>query len=204
MFKDKIGPLFLVVGVACYVGSCGSNDKTGGGPSGSGGVSATGGSGGVSATGGKGGASATGGGGASATGGTTATGGASAAGGTAGTTLTLAQACKKNCAIASGLATCSTTTDVCEQSCLTTFINTSNVNPDLGRQYTAMMVCVATNPKFASPADFVCAKPDRALNKWSPGPDSDCEQLICDWNCMDGTTGNMDPFVDIRCSCSSV
>jgi hypothetical protein len=93
---------------------------------------------------------------------------------------------------------------VCVQSCLTTLDNTSAVNPALGRQYTAMMICVANNPKFATSAGFVCAKPDRALNKWSPGPDSDCEQLICDWNCNDGTPGNFDPFVDIRCSCSSV
>ena len=133
------------------------------------------------------------------------TGGASAAGGTTGTSpMTLAQACAKNCALASGLATCSTTTTVCEQSCMATFDNTSAVNADLGRQYTDMMICVATNPKFASSADFVCAKPNYPLNKWSPGPDSDCEQLICNWNCDDATLGNMDPWVDIRCACSSV
>jgi hypothetical protein len=192
MLKNKVGTLVLVLGVASFVGSCSSNDKTGA----------------ISATGG-------GGGGALATGGTSATGGASATGGSAGgasgtggaggtSTMTLAQACAKNCALASGLATCSTTTTVCEQSCLTTFDNTFKVNPDLGRQYTEMMICVATDPKFATSAGFVCAKPDRALNKWSPGPDSTCEQLICDWHCTDGTTGNFDPFVDIRCACSSV
>jgi hypothetical protein len=42
------------------------------------------------------------------------------------------------------------------------------------------------------------------LNKWSPGPDSDCEQIICLWNCNDGTLGNFDPWIDIRCACSSV
>jgi hypothetical protein len=118
--------------------------------------------------------------------------------------MTLAEACTKNCALASGLPTCSTTTTECEQNCMTTYDNTSAVNPDLGRMYTEMMVCVATNPKFASSADFVCAKPNYPLNKWSPGPDSDCEQLICDWNCNDVTYGNMDPWVDIRCSCSTV
>jgi hypothetical protein len=94
--------------------------------------------------------------------------------------------------------------DVCVQSCLKTFDNTSAINATLGRQYTQMMVCVATSSKFTTSADFVCAKPDRALNKWSPGPDSDCEQIICLWNCGDGTTGNFDPFIDIRCACSSV
>ena len=138
-----------------------------------------------------------------ATGGTTTAGSASATGGTRATSpMTLAQACARNCALASGLATCSTTTTVCEQSCMTTFDNTAAVSPDLGRQYTVMMVCVATSSQFASSADFVCAKPNSPLNKWSPGPYSDCEQLICDWNCNDGTHGNMDPWVDIRCYCS--
>ena len=82
--------------------------------------------------------------------------------------------------------------------------NTAAINAVLGTKYTNMMICIATNSKFSSADAFVCAKPDRALNKWSPGPDSDCESLICDWNCSDGTTGNFDPFIDIRCSCSSV
>ena len=133
------------------------------------------------------------------------TGGAPGADGAAGMPITtLAEACAKNCSVASGLQGCSTTEAVCEQSCLKTFDNTSAINPDLGRQYTAMMICVANDPTFDSPNGFVCAKPDRALNKWSPGPGSTCEQLICDWNCNDGTTGNFDPFVDIRCMCSSV
>lgn len=90
---------------------------------------------------------------------------------------------------------------------MTTYDNTSAVQSDLGRQYTAMMVCVAQN--FTSAADFVCAKPNSPLNLWSPAgtdvvTDSPCEQLICDWNCNDATHGNMDPWVDIRCSCSSV
>ncbi|MES1188181.1 MAG: hypothetical protein ABUL60_30470 [Myxococcales bacterium] len=223
MLKNKVGPLVLLLGLASCVCACSGNDKA----AGTGGASATAGASPSS------GGSATDGGGASATGGTTVAGGASAAGspattggtsstggdsgmggtggmstggtsGTGGSTLTLAEACQKNCTLAAGLDTCSTTAEVCVQSCLTTFDNTSKVNADLGRQYTEMMVCVATNPKFATPADFVCAKPERALNKWSAGPDSDCEQLICDWNCTDGTTGNIDPFVDIRCACSSV
>jgi hypothetical protein len=91
---------------------------------------------------------------------------------------------------------------VCEQSCMTTFDNTSAVNLDLGRMYTDMMICVATN--FTSSDQFVCAKPDRPLNKWSPGPGTTCEDLICNWNCDDGTLGNFDPWVDIRCACSSI
>jgi hypothetical protein len=99
-------------------------------------------------------------------------------------------------------------------------------NHSLGKLYTEMMVCVATHTMnipavyesqisthgsntFTTSADFVCSKPASgasvpALNKWSPGAMSDCEQIICDWNCMDGTPGNRDAFVDIRCSCSSV
>jgi hypothetical protein len=186
--------------------SAGGTTKVGGTTS-AGGIAGTGGAvetGGTSAGAGGsnvGGAPATG--GLATTGGAIATGGASAAGGAGGTSaMTLAQACAKNCALASGLADCSTTTTVCEQSCMTTFDNTAAVSPDLGRQYTVMMVCVATSSQFASSADFVCAKPNSPLNKWSPGPYSDCEQLICDWNCNDGTHGNMDPWVDIRCYCS--
>jgi hypothetical protein len=84
-----------------------------------------------------------------------------------------------------------------------------------------MMICIATSPRFASAADFVCAKPDRALNKWSPGPYSsdcvnhgpgpkpatscaDCDELICQWSCSDGTLGNVDPLVVIRCSCGLI
>lgn len=217
MMKNRVGPLVLVLGVACCVWSCGSSDsKTAGATGGT-----TGTTGGASATGGKagGGALATGGtsatGGASAAGGSPTTGGAissggvPAAGGATGTsTMTLAEACTKNCALASGLDTCSTTTDVCVQSCMTTYDNTYAVNPDLGRQYTLMMICVATDPFFATSAGFTCAKPDRALNKWSPVVDlpthTPCNELICDWNCTDGTLGNMDPWVDIHCSCSSV
>jgi hypothetical protein len=136
-------------------------------------------------------------------GGAISTGGVPAAGGATGTSaMTLAEACTRNCALASGLATCSTTPTVCMQSCMTTFTNTSAVNPDLGRQYTNMMICIATN--FTSSNQFVCAKPNRPLNKWSPGPGSDCEQIICDWNCSDGTLGNFDPWVDIRCQCAVV
>lgn len=175
---------------------------TAGGASTTGGTSATAGS--ASATAGIG---ATGGapaaGGLATTGGAISTGGAPATGGATGTSaMTLAEACTNNCALASGLATCSTTTTVCEQSCISTYDNTSAVNPDLGRMYTAMMVCIAT--KFTSSADFICAKPNSAMNKWSPGPDSDCEQLICDWNCDDAVRGDMDPWVDIRCYCTSV
>lgn len=200
MLKNKIGSLVLVMGVATYLSSCSSSSSPGTPAAGTGG-SRTGGGGTTGATGG---ASATGGGGVSTGTGGATSGGGSGAGGTTGTITTLAAACTKNCSLASGLATCSTTMAVCEQSCLTTFDNTSKINPDLGRQYTLMMLCVANNPMFSSPAAFVCAKPDRALNKWSPGPDTDCEQAICDWNCADGTTGNFDPFVDIRCACSSV
>jgi hypothetical protein len=166
------------------------------------------GSGGSSGAGGSSQAGAGGAGGSATTGGAIASGGVPAAGGGTGTSaMTLAQACAKNCAIASALPTCSTTTDVCVQSCLTTLDNTTKVNPDLGRQYTIMMVCVATDPFFATSAGFTCANPDRALNKWSPVvnyPDSPCSQLICDWNCADVTPGNFDPWVNIQCSCSSV
>ena len=85
---------------------------------------------------------------------------------------------------------------------MTTYNNTYAINPDLGRQYTEMMVCLATN--VTSAYDYVCAKPYRALNKWSPGPYTTCEGLICDWNCADGTLGNFDPWVDIRCCCACV
>jgi hypothetical protein len=140
------------------------------------------------------------------TGGTGGTGGAGGATGTPVTTL--AEACTKNCALAYALDTCSTTIDVCQQSCLTTYDNTYAVNPDLGRMYTEMMLCVANDPGFATSAGFTCAKPERALNKWSPVVDanleSPCKQQICDWNCDDGTLGNFDPWVDIPCHCSSV
>ena len=216
MLKNSVGSLVLVLGVASCVWSCGSGATT---------ASATGGTttaGGASATGGKsamaGGALATGGisatGGASAAGGSATTGGAistggSAAGGATGTSaMTLAQACATNCALASGLADCPTTTTVCEQSCMTTYTNTSAVNPDLGRMYTEMMVCVATDPYFATSASFVCAKPNSPLNLWSPvidpSTDSPCKQKICDWNCDDATHGDMDPWVDLLCACSSV
>jgi hypothetical protein len=221
MFKNSVGSLVLVLGVASYVWSCGSSNS-GTGATSTGGATATGGTsatatGGTSAT--TGGASATGGtsatggapaaGGSATTGGATSTGGASAAGGATGTPVTtLDEACKKNCALGSGLAGCSTTTAVCEQSCMTTLTNTSNVNPDLGRQYTEMMICVANNPYFSSASGFTCAKPDRALNKWSPvvdlASDSPCNLEICFWNCGDGTLGNFDPWVDIQCACSSV
>jgi hypothetical protein len=216
--SSRIGLLALVFGVS----ACGSRGIRGGGTAqggGAGGVvsdagAAAGGSvgsggeasGGIIAggaagetTGGAtGGAPATG--GSATTGGAISTGGVPAAGGASGTSaMTLAEACTRNCALASGLPTCSTTTTECEQNCMTTYDNTSAVNSDLGRMYTEMMVCVATNPKFASSADFVCAKPNYPLNKWSPGPDSDCEQLICDWNCNDVTFGTMDPWVFFRC-----
>jgi len=51
---------------------------------------------------------------------------------------------------------------------------------DLGRQYTAMMICIATN---LTPMTTFCAKPNSPLNKWSPGPYTTCEDLICNWNC---------------------
>jgi hypothetical protein len=199
MLKNNVGALVLVLGVASCVWSCGSNAP--GGTTGAGGASATGGS--ASGTGGT---SAAG--GSAATGGVISTGG-SGAGGASGTPVTtLAQACAKNCALAYNLDTCSTTEAVCEQSCMTTFDNTSAVNADLGVQYTKMMICVANNPGFATSAGFTCAKPDRALNKWSPvvdlATDSPCNGEICDWNCNDGTLGNFDPWVDIPCHCSSV
>jgi hypothetical protein len=138
-------------------------------------------------------------GGTTTTGGTISTGGVPAAGGATGTSaMTLAEACAKNCALASGLPGCSTTTTECEQNCMTTYDNTSAVNLDLGRQYTAMMICIATN--LTSAYDYVCAKPNRPLNKWSPGPYTTCEDLICNWNCDDATLGNFDPWVAIRCA----
>jgi hypothetical protein len=138
--------------------------------------------------------------------------GSGGSGGSCGATTTpittLAQACAHNCCLGSGLATCSTTQEVCVQSCLKTYDNTYAVNADLGRMYTEMMLCIATDPFFATVDGFTCAKPDRALNKWSPvvdpSTDSPCKQKSCDWNCTDGTTGNMDPWVDLQCACSSV
>jgi hypothetical protein len=206
------------------VSATGGTSATAGGASGVGGVSATGG---TSAT--AGGASATSGttaaggapvaGGSAANGGAVSAGGIPAAGGATGTSaMTLAEACSKNCALASGLPTCSTTTTECVQNCMATYDNTSALGPkfrlDLGGQYTAMMICIATN--FTSSADFVCAKqnsPSAPLNKWSPvvGPstDSPCEQLICDWtcndlcdhNCNDSTYGDIDPWVFLLCTC---
>jgi hypothetical protein len=91
---------------------------------------------------------------------------------------------------------------------MTTFDNTSAINLDLGRMYKDMMVCIATDPYFATSSGFTCAKPDRALNKWSPlidaNSESPCKQQACDWNCGDDTLGNFDPWVDIPCHCSSV
>jgi hypothetical protein len=136
-------------------------------------------------------------------GGAISTGGVPAAGGATGTSaMTLDEACTRNCSLASGLATCSTTATVCRQSCMATFANTSAVNSYLGRQYTNMMICIATN--FTLSNQFVCAMPTLPLNKWSPGPGSDCEQSICDWSCLDGTLGNIDPWVAIRCHCGAV
>ncbi len=197
--KQTFVPMVIVLAlVACSSsggagGTGGSSGATGGATGATGGTTGTGSGGHAAGTGGAGGSAQTGSGGA-----------ASATGGAGGAMLTLADACTHNCSLAAGLAGCSTTMDVCVQSCLKTFDNTSAINSVLGTKYTKMMVCVATDPKFASAADFVCAKPNRALNQWSPGPDSNCESLICDWNCSDGTTGNFDPYIDIRCSCSSV
>jgi hypothetical protein len=231
MLKYSLGSIVIALSVVSGVYACSSSDPgtvaaagahsaAAGAATGGGGASATGGGGatatggGATATGGgSGGATTTGGGGATATGGSGGSGGSGGAtttgggagDGAGGATLTLADACAKNCALAAGLTGCSTTTDVCVKSCLTTFDNTSKVNATLGREYTEMMVCVATDTaEFGTADKFACAKPDRALNKWSPGPDSKCEDAICLWNCNDGTSGNFDPFVDIRCTCSSV
>jgi hypothetical protein len=160
------------------------------------------------------GAGATGGapdaGGSAATGGAISTGGVPAAGGATGTSeMTLAQACTKACALASGLPSCSTTTTQCEQNCLTTYDNTSAVGAelglDLGQKYTAMMICIATN--HTSAYDYTCATPNRPispLNNWLVGNDSTCEGLICDWTCNDETNGNIDPLVHIRCICHGI
>src|SRR5438874_650158 len=123
MLKKKIGRLALVLGVAFWICSCdGSNNP---------GIASTGGT-----TGASGGAN-----GSAGAGGTTSSGGASGAGGATGASITtLADACTRNCSLASGLTGCSTTMAVCVQSCLTTFDNTSAVNAALGRQYTAMMI----------------------------------------------------------------
>ncbi len=216
MFKNNVGSLVLVLGVVSCVCACGSGGTTPatGGKTAAGGTSATGGSsaaaggtmasGGTSATGG---ASATG--GSAVTGGAISSGGVSAGGASGTAAMTLADACAHNCAFAYNLQGCSTTQDVCVQSCMKTFDNTSAVNADLGKQYTEMMVCVATDPSFSSSADFICAKPNSPLNLWSPAgtdvnPNSNCEDAICLWNCDDATHGDMDPWVDIRCTCSSV
>ena len=197
MLKNNVGSLVLVLGVASCVCSCGSGNNTGATSTG-GTTSATGG---ASAAGG----SATTGGAVSSRGGIPAAGGAT---GTSTMTMTLADACARNCFLGAGLDGCSTTYDVCVQSCMTTFVNTSNVNSDLGRQYTEMMVCIATDPYFDLSTGYTCAKADRALNKWSPlvdaNLDTPCKQLACDWNCDDATAGNFDPWICIPCHCSSV
>ncbi|MES1165601.1 MAG: hypothetical protein ABUR63_07590 [Verrucomicrobiota bacterium] len=191
MLKDKMKHTFVPMIIALGLAACSSSGSTGGsgGSSGAtggktgatggaaGGLPSSGTGGTQAATGGNSAGGASGGAAGSAQtgsgGGSTATGGAGGA-----STMTLAQACTKNCTLAAGLPTCSSTMDVCVQSCLKTFDNTSAINPVLGTKYTNMMICVATDPKFASQADFVCGKPNRALNLWSPGPDSNCEQLI--------------------------
>jgi hypothetical protein len=249
MLNNIIGSRVSVFGVALCVWSCGgSGFKNGatstGGTSGAGGPSATGrtttaggasGVGGASATGGTsataggtlatGGTTATGGaptaGGSATTGGAVSTGGVPAAGGATGTSaITLAEACTRNCAIAGGLATCSTTTTECVQNCMATYDNTSAVGArwgyglELGQQYTDMMICIATN--FTSAADFVCARqnsPNSPLNKWAPvvGPstDSPCERIICEWacddacllDCNDSAHGDVDPWLWLSCGC---
>jgi sulfatase modifying factor 1 len=144
-------------------------------------------------------------GGSATTGETISTGGVPAAGGANGTSaMTLTEACAKNCALAGGLSTCSTTTTECEQNCATTFDNTSAIEPDSGRRYKEMMICIATN--FTSSDQFACAKPNSPnspLNKWSPSPGSTCEDRICEWACGDLTSGNYDPWVIVRCACSA-
>jgi len=235
MSKNNVGSLVLVLGVASCVWSCSRSGlktgarSTGGADGTTGGASATGettaaggasGAGGASAIGGAsamaggtlatGGTSATGGApaaGSSATsGGASSTGGASAVGGATGTSaMTLAEACTNNCALASGLPACSTTIAECERNCMTTYDNTYAVYSDLGRQYTEMMICIATN--FTSSDQFSCAKPNAPnspLNKWSPGPGSSCEDYICGWACDDlGTLGQDDPWVILRCGCGA-
>ncbi|MES1165237.1 MAG: hypothetical protein ABUR63_05740, partial [Verrucomicrobiota bacterium] len=159
MLKAKMSqtfvPLFIVLGLAACSssggsgGSGGSSGATGGTTGATGGNTATGGH--ASGTGGAAGASQTGSGGV-----VSATGGAGGA-----PTLSLMDACTHNCSLAAGLMGCSTTMDVCVQSCMKTYDNTVAVNAVLGPKYTKMMVCIATDPKFASAADFVCAKPNR-------------------------------------------
>jgi hypothetical protein len=205
------------------VSATGGTSATAGGASGVGGASATGGTsataGGTLATGG---ASATGGaptaGGSATTGGAVSTGGVPAAGGATGASaMTLAEACTRNCAIAGGLPTCSTTTTECVQNCMATYDNTSALGARwgyglLGQQYTDMMICIATN--FTSSADFVCARQNPpTLNKWAPvlGPstDSPCEQIVCVWACDDGCLldcndsahGDVDPWLWLSCGC---
>jgi hypothetical protein len=247
MLENGLGSRALVLGAAFCVWSCGGSGlKTGatstGGTTGAGGASATGrtttaggalGVGGASATGGTsataGGTLATGGtsapgdasaaGGSAATGGAVSTGGVPAAGGATGTpAMTLAEACTRNCALAGGLPTCSTTTTECVQNCMATYDNTSAVGArwgyglELGQQYTDMMTCMATN--FTSSADFVCARQEYSpLNRWAPvlGPstDSPCEGIICEWTCDDGCLldcndsahGDVDPWLWLSCGC---
>ena len=234
MSKNNVGSLVLVLGVASCVWSCsrsglktgarstGGADGTTGGASATGGTTAAGGAsdvGGASATGGTtaaGGTLGTGGtsaaagapvaGGSATSGGAISTGGAPSTGGATGTSaMTLAEACTNNCALASGLPTCSTTMTECERNCMTTYDNTYAVYSDLGRQYTEMMICIATN--FTSSDQFFCAKPNAPtapLNKWSPGPGSTCEDYICGWACDDlGTLGQDDPWVILRCGCGA-
>ncbi len=106
--------------------------------------------------------------------------------------------------------------DVCVQNCQMGFVNSSAIN--VGTVYTNMMLCIATDPYFATASGFICPKPtrvpdggaiapSRALNKWSPnGPPnaaaSNCETAICLWNCDD--PADSDPFIDLRCMCSSI
>jgi hypothetical protein len=193
-------------------GASATGGKTGGSASATGGTTATGG---ASATGGtsatasasaSGGSSAAGGasaaGGSATTGGVMSSGGDTAAGGGTGTsTMTLAQACAKNCAFAVGAL------DVAHL-----LHDNRCVRPELhdyvrqhvrcqcgfGTAVHRMMVCVATDPAFSSSADFVCAKPNSPLNLWSPAgtrrkPDSTCEDKIVSGTATTPHTGTWIP-----------
>ena len=139
-------------------GTPGSGSGATGGSAATGGHNAGAGTAGATGSGGVGGSSQAGNGGAA-----TATGGTGG-----GSTMTLQQACTKNCSLAAGLSGCSTTMDVCVQSCLTTRDNTAMVNPVLGTKYEKMMICIATESKVRVGSRLRVREADASLEQVVP------------------------------------
>jgi len=208
VLKRTVSSLVLLFGAAACVGACSSDndrDKSAGGSSPVGGSPSTS----ASATGGKAdvGASATGGiqaatGGDPSTGGWAATGGVTPTGGSSGTGApTLAQSCSTICELASGLASCSTTLDACNQECVGYEPPNPHASVRLLSEYTDLMTCTAQNLRAL--ADYVCAS-DGALNEWSYAASAtSCNPQLCTWTCDDLTyvDANMCQSFGGTCTC---